>query len=373
MISILKAALALLIFFTVQACTGMKPAAVHMVSDYPLNNERINNPVIPGENGFYTLHSGVACTDSVNITFPLPFRAAWTAEKQFFITEGPTFDNNGNIYFTPLSPGEKDNVVLVSLDEKTGKRRFSIGPRQVGQGGAPLVLNNPESGMQTVYTGGYEKIVAVSTDGTVLWETPAGLEIEDGGKSSTVQEMNAAYHLYGINYHAQADAVLALYANGFLLALDRRTGKRLGMFEMPGAPAGKKDKRLVRLNRMLGFPVLGEKIKSALEDELNVFSLEKGVQENPGLVIEGLIGAGSRISNYFAVDPYSKRIWIASTMKDEADGIIDGFSDYGALYGIDVLRKGDECSFSIACQVTFKGGVGDNSKHRDEWRKDIYC
>jgi outer membrane protein assembly factor BamB len=368
MANILKTAIAFLILLTVSVCTGIKPATVHAASDSPVCNERIDSPVIPEENGFYTLHSGIACTDSVNIDFPASLKTAWTAERRFFITEGPTFDRQGNIYFTPLVPEEKDDVLLVSLDGKTGKRRFAVGQRQVGQGGAPLVLNTPESGAQTVYAGGYEKIIAVSTDGKILWETPASKKIEDGDKNHPEQEMNAAYHLYGINYHAQADAVLALYANGFLLALDRRTGKRLGMFEMPGAPAGRKDKRLTRLNRLLNLPFIGAGIKGGIENELKVFSLEKSVNEKPELVIEGLIGAGSRISNYFAVDPYSERIWIASTMNDEADGINDGFSDYGALYGIDVLRQGDECSFSIACRVTFKVGsattpsIGNNGE-----------
>jgi len=112
----------------------------------------------------------------------------------------------------------------------------------------------------------------------------------------------------------------------------------------------------VKLNRLLNLEFICAKIKGGIKNELKAFSIEKSINEKPELVIEGLIGAGNIISNYFAVDANSNRIWIASTMNDEADGISDGFSDYGALYGIDVLRQGDECSFSIACQVQFKGG-----------------
>ena len=66
------------------------------------------------------------------------FEYAWSVEPDLYIAEGPTLDNEGNLYFSPFSP--KENISLVSLDAITGERRWIIEDPIEG-GGAPLILN----------------------------------------------------------------------------------------------------------------------------------------------------------------------------------------------------------------------------------------
>ena len=54
----------------------------------------------------------------------LVFEYAWSVEPEMYVVEGPTLDDEGNLYFCPFSP--KENVSLISLDGINGKRRWII-------------------------------------------------------------------------------------------------------------------------------------------------------------------------------------------------------------------------------------------------------
>ena len=105
--------------------------------------------VLPAPDAFHTMHVNTVNSDEIWSAIAPTFEADWVAETGFYIAEGPTFDNTGNLYFSPSwSP---EDVSLVALDRVTGKRRWTI-PGKVAGAGAPLVLNDPaHPGQQLIY------------------------------------------------------------------------------------------------------------------------------------------------------------------------------------------------------------------------------
>jgi hypothetical protein len=158
-----------------------------------------------------------------------------------YVAEGPTYDNQGNLYFSPYNPTE--DVSLVSLDRETGKRRWIIPGRGAG-GGAPLILNDPDHpGEQLIYHGTYTQVMALRPDGTAVWSVPSGLQLparREGERDFT--------HVWGMNYQPQTDAVfgvtdVGIHAGGIL---DRLAPDGAGV-----RIAGRRDERL---QRVFGVP-----------------------------------------------------------------------------------------------------------------------
>jgi len=56
------------------------------------------------------------------------------------------------------------------------------------------------------------------------------------------------------------------------------------------------------------------------------------------------------------VDGRRNRLWIAASARDDADGTLDGVSELGALYRLDVVEAGGAWTLREACQRTFSGG-----------------
>ncbi|MEM6929820.1 MAG: hypothetical protein AAF602_22970, partial [Myxococcota bacterium] len=68
--------------------------------------------VIPEPNAFHAMHVGPNNSDNIWVAVAPQLELDWVAETSFFVPEGPTYDNQGNLYFSPLFPQE--NVSLVS-------------------------------------------------------------------------------------------------------------------------------------------------------------------------------------------------------------------------------------------------------------------
>ncbi len=120
--------------------------------------------VLPAPDAFHTMHVNTVNSDELWTAIAPTFEADWVAETGFYIAEGPTFDNSGNLYFSPSwSP---EDVSLVALDRLTGKRRWSIPGKGAGSG-APLVLNDPlNPGQQLIYHSTYTTAMALRPDGS---------------------------------------------------------------------------------------------------------------------------------------------------------------------------------------------------------------
>jgi hypothetical protein len=69
-----------------------------------------------------------------------------------------------------------------------------------------------------------------------------------------------------------------------------------------------------------------------------------------------LLGNGAEVSNHFSLDVRTGRLWVAATAPDAEDGSVDGISELGALYGLDVVSSGPNFIVQEACHRYFAGG-----------------
>lgn len=324
--------------FTPPALTQWMPTGPRTAS---LNHNAVN----PLPDGFHTMHVGASNSDEVWSVVAPVFELDWLAEPDMFIAEGPTFDNAGNLYFSPNNP--RDDISLVALDSRTGKRRWVIPGKGDGAGcGAPLVLNDPDKpGTQLVYHSTYTEAMALRPDGSKIWSVPTGLTLpprKAGERSQT--------HVWGMNYHPQADAVFAVTMNAWVYAHDRLTGAPLlaAPFQLPGVPAKNITPRippwlmkLANQETNATFGVTG--------DGLGLFTS----------VLDVIYGNGVRVANFYAIDQNSGSIFIAATAPDEQDGKRDGVADNGALYRLELIGdKQAGYQLKVADTYYFSGGTG---------------
>ena len=287
-----------------------------------------DNPVLglPAEFS-RTFHVDSMNSDEVSIALAPVFEYEWVAEPQFFIPEGPTFDSDGNIYFTPLYPGE--DVILVSLDPDTGGRRWAISGTTLYGAGAPLILDDPSNpGEQIIYVGVYDRALAIQPDGTVLWDVPTGLP----SPPPLGMDTDSGYHCFGVNYHAQADVIIGVMRDGSVYVLDRATGAQLlaAPYVIPGEPSPPRDTLLLP-------EAITEKADAALTPLMGALPPGSKVLD---LLTSVVLGFETKVANYFSVDVHTGRLWVAATAPDEEDGTVDGVSELGALYCLELVTAG---------------------------------
>ena len=300
--------------------------------------------IIPQPNAFHTMHTGPNNTDNVWVAVAPRLELDWVSERSFFVPEGPTYDNEGNLYFSPLFP--QQDVSLVSLDAETGERNWAIEGNGSNAGsGAILILNDPDNpGKQIIYHMSYTEAMALRPDGTEIWRVDTGLEVPDpvpGERSTT--------HSFGFNYHPQTDSLVGLTMDGALLAFDRLTGEPIpSKGQVPGSPA-------VSL-----VPPLPPEIVDASNDLTDaVFRKTPSELSFFSLIIDVIFGGGSVITNFFAIDPNTGLIVVAATADDEADGTMDGLSEFGAIYSFELADDGSGgLEFRMLNAAEFMGGTG---------------
>lgn len=295
--------------------------------------------VQPIPNAFHTMHVGLENSDNLWTVAAPMVEFDWVAEKEFFIPEGPTIDYEGNIYFSPLNP--KEDVSLVSLDSN-GRRRWTI-PGGGPGAGAILILNDPNhEGKQIIYHCTSSDVWALRQDGSVVWHVKANLEIKKGKDK---------VHMWGMNWHRPSDNVIGLSIDGQVGAFDRKTGKMsTPWFALPCDPAkGNSTVMPPKWAVNLGDRET-DKAFGKLNDGTSVFST----------IINVIFGGGFCVSNYFAVDPNTGKLYIAATAADADDGEIDGLSEDGALYQLELLPAHGEypLHFRVINSAKFPGGTG---------------
>lgn len=315
------------------------------------NDSPLARPVSFGR----ALHSDLHGSDEVaGVTAP-SFELAWHAEKSLFVSEGPVFDSQGNVYFSPVFP--PDNSLVVSLEPELGARRWAItAPSAAAGAGTPLVLNDPDSGDDIVYVGSYDLAMAINTEGEVLWQTASGLPPVTAG------EYRSKHHSFGINYHIHSDSLITSIGDGHLFVVDRKSGKALleKPFMLPGAPTGRSN-----------FVVPKRILDKANEDIAHMVPASgiNGNNDAVGAVLHSAAGELQKVSNFFSIDSNTGRIWLAATLEDEADGQADGFSDYAALYGLDLIRNGDKVELKIAVVTKVPGGTASTPAIRADGKR----
>jgi outer membrane protein assembly factor BamB len=289
---------------------------------------------------FRTMHVGLNNTDQLWTATAVEQELAWVAEETMYIPEGPTMDNDGQIYFSPLYPLE--DVSLVVLDGDTGKRLWTLPHKGDHRGsGAPLILNTPELGTaQTIYHATYHWAWAVSTKGRVLWHKPTGL-------SYTGEDVP---HAWGVNYIPQLDALTVVTGDGNIAILSRSTGERLvpTPFQLPGLSASDSVRHMPSQWVLQRGDQLARQRFGTMPVRDGLFTA----------MVRIIYGAGSEVSNFYAVDPNTGRLFVAATAPDEIDGTKDGISSNGALYALDIVRHTKPISLAIAARYDFDGGTG---------------
>jgi outer membrane protein assembly factor BamB len=309
--------------------TGWAPSGCRAVP--PLN------PVLDPRTAWRNFHADATGSDEIFSALAPVFAADWIAEPDTFNVTGPVFDSDGNLYFAPLLPYE--NVVLISSDPHDGSRRWAIAGTGAPAGaGTPMVLDDPlDPGAQIVFLGLYDRALAVRTDGSVAWDVPTGLTLPTDTSTAAV---------FGVNYLPASDAIVGLTLDGFLYALDRTSGAPLlsAPHQLPGEPTPPSDPS--------GIPQF---IRDRVEAELSAFmDIPPGTDGQ--LLLDLLQGNGSEVSNFFSIDPHTGRLWVAATAPDAEDGTLDGVSELGALYGLDLVENGSSYDVVEACHRYFAGG-----------------
>lgn len=319
--------------------TQWKPAGARAVGQHSYD-------VIPEPNTFSAIHVNVVNSDSVwGVAAPM-FELDWVAEPAYFVGNGPLFDNEGNLYFSPqFYHGER--VVLVSLDGETGERRWAIPADNELQASSPVfILNDPENpGSQIIYIIGYNRVMALRSDGSVIWSKATGLTIP---ASELGNKAKGKFH--SLNYHPATDSLVSITKAGALFAFSRKSGELIAPIgQIPGAPAisgkGTKIPKFV-LNKV---DPLMDKAFGKTDEGLSLFSS----------AVNYIYGGGGVVTNFFSIDPDSSRIYMAATAPDAEDGTEDGRSELGAIYALDLVDDGNGgLEFQVLNRKTFQGGTG---------------
>lgn len=306
--------------------------------------------VVPEPDAFHTMHVGPNNGDTVWGAVAPVHEFDWVAESAFFIAEGPTFDNQGNLYFSPLfpqvSPTQPEDVSLISLNAETGERNWAIdGDGRNGGGGAILILNDPDNpGQQIIYHTTYTEAMAIRPSGDIIWRQPTGLTLPPIVEGEYSQD-----HSFGFNYHPETDSLVGVTIQADIFAFDRRTGAVVASpTKVPGAPAVAET----------GGP---NQVIVALADRKtdDVFGVVPGNISFFSLILEVIFGGGAVVTNYFAIDPNTSRIYVAATADDEADGTADGQSELGAIYALEMVRNASgQYDFEQVASTFFQGGTG---------------
>lgn len=302
-----------------------------------------NFDIIPEPTTWHAIHVDVANADSVwGVAAPM-FELDWVAEPDYFIGTGPLLDNQGNLYFSSnFYHGER--VDLVSIDAKTGERRWTVPETGAMSMGGPIILNDPQNpGSQIIYLAGPERVMAIRQDGTTIWSKDTGIKISDAADTDTVKFQN-------FNYHPATDSLITITKAGGLFAYSRETGERAApVGQLPGAPAiSDKGTKIPGFVTNKVDPLLDNAFGKTA-DGLSIFSS----------AVNYLYGGGGVVTNYFSIDPDTSRIYIAATAPDEEDGNADGRSEIGAIYTLNLEADGNGgLAFKLLGRMTFQGGTG---------------
>ena len=296
-----------------------------------------DDAVLPSRESWRMIHADTHGSDEISRAIAPVLSQDWTAESATYNTTGPVLDSDGNVYISPLVPYE--NVVLISLDPTTGARNWAIAGTGAPSGSStPIVLDDPDNpGEQLVYLGLYDRALAVKPDGTIVWDVTTGLtlgiDMFDNG-------------LIGLNYHSGIDALVGLTVDGFVYVLDRATGAQLlaSPYQLPGE---------VSPDIVSALPPA---VLAAAEDAWQV--LVNAPDGSFDQFVNLLLGQNVKVANMFSVDPNTGRLWIAGTAPDAEDGTVDGISEFGALYRLELSPAGGGLySMSESCHASFDGGT----------------
>lgn len=83
-------------------------------------------------------------------------------------------------------------------------------------------------------------------------------------------------------------------------------------------------------------------------------------------LIDTLRGNGVEVANMFAIDPLTDRLWVAATAPDAEDGTVDGVSELGALFRLELVPSGGGHAIVEICHRSFAGGSASTPTLRSD-------
>lgn len=193
--------------------------------------------------------------------------------------------------------------------------------------GAPLILNDP---IDTINAYKRKQIVYHSTNlesyaidaesGKIIWHTKPNIRFVD-------KKIPKNNHMWGLNYHPNTDSLIGVLMSGEIFAIDRKTGKSIvPSFQLPRSPSipsssAKPPKWMIDRGNHETDQSFGKLLSG------------KSIYES---VLQVIFGGDACVSNYFAIDQNTGNIFIVATAPDSKDNTLDGFSEYGALYHLNI-------------------------------------
>jgi len=281
-----------------------------------------------------SLHSDVRSSDEITAAIAPVFETEWVSEPDTYNPTGPVFDSEGNVYFAPIAPIEP--VVMISIDPDDGSRRWAIPNTTTAVPGfhTPLVLKDPtDPTEEAIFLVMSDRAIAVRPDGSTIWDVEVPFP--------------TAGPIIGIQYHAPTDSLIGVSTDGYLLGISRTTGAlTLPVVELPGEATPTPPPNLP-------LPVAG-----CLAAKIATLTDLAGAGLTIVDFINLLLGNGIEVANSFSIDPNTGRLWVAATAPDDLDDNPgDGISEFGALYGIDVVPDGAGYLAYRACRADFSGGT----------------
>jgi hypothetical protein len=175
-----------------------------------------------------------------------------------------------------------------------------------------------------------------------------------------VQGERSPTHSFGFNYHPRTDSLVGVTLGGDVFAFNRVTGESVApAFLIPGAPA---------LSQELALPQFVVDASNDLTDA--VFGTTPSGLSFYSTIVDVIFGGGSNVTNYFAIDPNTSVVYVAATAPDEDDGTVDGVSELGAIYALDLVDDGTGgLEFRVLHSASFEGGTGSTPSVSEDGRR----
>lgn len=361
-----------------------------LAADIP-NKDKLPNPAV-----YHGLHVDTHNSDAVWRVAAPKYKEDWTVHGNLYVPEGVVFDDEGNIYFSPMFPDSRYfdpkvpgyaantdqadidrynsyqyDISMISIDGKTGKTRWTVKGDGVNGSGNLLALLNPDydprhdknsanfdptltSSAKTrtkkiLYFSSYIEAMAINTLGETIWRVSTDtLPFSATDPSVLVDAIRdhlprklLDFQSWSLNYHPQTDAVVGATKDGRIYAFRRADGVALTPLLDLRVTADLADPKVNFGPKMQTYKELAQGTFDAIFGSNNSkFPIHGDTQTVPkfgsflGWVVDTTLGVGGVSSNYFSIDANTGRIFVATTQPREGSELE---TDFGVIYVLEIV------------------------------------
>lgn len=296
-------------------------------------------------------HGNALNSDEITSVIAPVFDLACVTNPSHYFAVAGAQDSEGFYYGSPSWAADKSIINKFNTKDCTTEWALTADEEDIlSIADAPMTIIDPDTGEEFVLAGKRHKVWLLRKDGSVVWSKETRL----GMPPNTINSDNLGEHIaWGPNYLPGADGVIMITGDGFIEILDRKTGNPL--IEQPFKMAGSK--------APLGQSLIPQILQSTMQKKFAPF-IAGGPQgatlEHVGAFILGQGVVNANTFSRSALPNEGGRIFISTTAPDEEDGTVDGVSERGAVYTLDVLFNADSGFYEIhdVCHLSFEGGSG---------------